>query len=123
MSKPRSIRRIIEKVYWREADARLVLESWRESGESLRAFARRHGVQRARLSRWRARLDSSTDVASEHAAPVAFRAVRLTGGISSDADRAPIEIELGCGALVRLARGVDPGDLRAVLSALEPSRC
>jgi hypothetical protein len=45
--------------YWREADARLVVEAWRQSGLSMAEYAKRHGVHAKRLSRWAQRLQAS----------------------------------------------------------------
>ena len=42
--------------YWREEDARAVLETWAASGTSLTAFARAHGLSPARVLRWERRL-------------------------------------------------------------------
>ena len=38
--------RVAARRYWREADARVVVEAWRRSGESLSPFARRYRVRR-----------------------------------------------------------------------------
>jgi hypothetical protein len=43
--------------YWREEDARGVIEEWRASGLTMAAFARQEGVNVKRLQRWRFRLD------------------------------------------------------------------
>lgn len=47
--------------YWRDEDARTVLDAWAASGQSVAAFAAEHGLQRARLHRWRARLMPEVD--------------------------------------------------------------
>ena len=44
---------------WSQAEGRSALEAWRISGESLSAFARRHGFQAQRLVWWRQRFESS----------------------------------------------------------------
>jgi hypothetical protein len=36
--------RVATRRYWREADARVMVEAWRQSGTSLSAFIRRYGV-------------------------------------------------------------------------------
>jgi len=46
----------LSSTYWRDDDAGIVLDAWVESGESMAMFARKHGLQRARLYRWRQRL-------------------------------------------------------------------
>ena len=58
--KERTIGRIAARSYWREADARVVVEAWRRSGLSVAAFARRHGLTAQRLAYWRAHVDADT---------------------------------------------------------------
>jgi hypothetical protein len=41
---------------WRERDGRHVLDAWRRSGLSVRAFARKHQLRERRLYRWCRRL-------------------------------------------------------------------
>lgn len=109
------VRRTARSRYWREEDARLVVDAWRESGDSLASFCRSHGVASVRLSRWASRLGRGT--------PVRFHPVRLTAGGESAA-RAGFEIELRDGTTVRLAAGFALDDLRRILSALVPApRC
>lgn len=48
---------------WSEDDARLALERWRQSGDTIAAFARAHGVSAPRLYWWRRRLSSTTPAA------------------------------------------------------------
>ena len=43
--------------YWAEADGRAALAAWRASGETLAAFAERHGLGIKRLTRWHRRFD------------------------------------------------------------------
>lgn len=97
--------------YWRESDARVLLEAWRASGESLAGFARRHGVKPQRLARWKKRLEWSS-------APV-LHPVRLVESGAGMSDGC-IEV-LMSGMRVRLARGFATEDLRRVLSVLAES--
>ena len=46
--------------YWRESTARVMVDAWRGSGETVAAFARRHGVDRRRLARWVRRVEGTT---------------------------------------------------------------
>jgi transposase-like protein len=41
---------------WTDDDARTLLEEWRQSGDSIAAFARRHSVSAWRLYSWRKKL-------------------------------------------------------------------
>lgn len=81
--------------YWRDEDARAVLDAWLASGQSVAAFAAQHGLQRARLHRWKQRLepDDGRDtaalfwpvkVAAEPSGPADGEAwrVELAGGVS-----------------------------------------
>jgi len=98
--------------YWRERDARVVVEAWRTSGESLREFARRHRVDRRRVARWAGRLDGSEP------APVHFHPVRVAD--PERGDGRAIEIHLVGGRHVRVPPGFPPEDLRRVLTMLDP---
>jgi len=115
------VRRVVEKRYWRESDARVLVEAWRNSGETLAAFARRHGVERHRLARWVGRLEDAADEA------VRFHPVRLVDRrpeSDSGGHGAPIEIQLASGQRVRVPRGFEAEELRRVLAVLgEAARC
>jgi hypothetical protein len=100
-------------VYWREEDARAVVAAWRASGESVSAFARRHGVQARRIGRWKRRLET--------AAPLQFHPVTVTGAVPSSPAAMSIEIELPCGVHIRVPPRFDAEDLRRVVSVLEAS--
>ena len=50
-------------VYWREADARRVLDAWRATGSSMAAFARASGLPVERIRRWRRRLEGADEEA------------------------------------------------------------
>ena len=95
--------------YWREEDARVVVDAWRGSGESLAGFCRRHKVKPRRLARWAARVDASPEV---H-----FHAVRVVDQPHLAIDRS-LALELPAGVTLRLPAGFDLDDLRRVLVAL-----
>jgi hypothetical protein len=111
MARKTGIADVVERPYWREAEARIVVEAWRHSGETLVQFARRHGVDRGRVARWAARLGGG-------APPVRFHPVRLAG--PGEGTGAAIEIHLGGGRRVRVAPGFQAEDLRRVLAVLDP---
>ena len=104
-----SFREVARSGYWREEEARVVVDAWRASGETVAQFSRSHGIAAARLARWTARL----------APAVRFHPVRLMQE-PEEPRRAVIEIELRDGAIVRLPAGFAIEDLRRILSALEP---
>ena len=57
MARRADVRRVAERRYWRESEARVLVEAWRSGGETLAGFAGRHGVERRRLARWVGRLE------------------------------------------------------------------
>jgi hypothetical protein len=113
MARKTGIAEVAARPYWREAEARIVVEAWRNGGESLSGFARRHGVDPGRVARWAARLERA-------ATPVRFHPVRLALREPGDGGGAAIEIHLVGGLRVRVAPGFQAEDLRRVLAVLHP---
>jgi hypothetical protein len=98
--------------YWRAADARVVVEAWRRSGEGLLEFAARYGIHPIRLRRWAGQLEAAGE-------PLGFHPVRLVqseerAGPSGE----PIEIVIGGGCSVRVPPGFGAKDLERVLVVL-----
>jgi hypothetical protein len=102
----------VSRRYWREDDARLVVDAWRRSGLSMAEFAKLHGVHAKRLGRWAQRLQTSLP-------PVTFYPVKLLANPPANEADARIEIVLVDGRVIRLPAGFAAGDLRAVLDVLE----
>jgi hypothetical protein len=114
MVREAEIREVAQRRYWREAEARVVVQAWRSSGEGLARFARRHDLRPNRLGWWVRRLGSQGQV---H-----FHAVRLVQQ-QPDSDGS-IEIEFNGGRLVRVRPGFEAEDLRHVLEVLrEAATC
>ena len=44
MARDASVSEVAKRVYWREAEGRVVVDAWRSSGETMSRFARRHRV-------------------------------------------------------------------------------
>jgi hypothetical protein len=123
----RTIAVLAKRPYWRERDARLVVEAWRWSGESQASFARRHGLDPKRLGRWARRLGASAGrlrVKAVRQEAIRFHPVRLIGqesavrGAPYAAAPGGIEIVLPGGQCIRVAGGFDLGDLARVLLAV-----
>lgn len=110
-----AVRQVAAQGYWREAQARVVVDAWRRSGESLTAFARAHGIGHQRLKRWARRLGDASSA-------VRFHRVRLVedrrpaNEVRGDV---PIEIEWAPGRRVRVFPGFGAEDLMRVLEILE----
>ena len=100
------------QTYWQEAEARAVIETWQQSGETLAAFARRRGLNRRRLVRWVSRLRAGESKAMRfHPVQVRERA--------SGPGTAAIEIDLGSSRRIRVTPGFAAEDLRRVLAVLQ----
>jgi hypothetical protein len=118
MSKKIAIAEVAGRPYWREAEARVMVKTWQGSGSTLSRFARRHGVDPRRLSRWASRLEGS------ELSAMRFHPVRLAEGDGGQRDGRSIEIDLGGGRCVRVSCGFESEDLRRVLAVLaEAARC
>lgn len=105
-----------------EQKAEIVAESY-GSGEAVSAVARRHGLTPQQLFGWRRRAKRQVEAASGES-PVTFAPVIVDSGCSPtpmtgrrQGGVSPIEIVIGA-ATVRVAPGVDPVALAAVLRAV-----
>ena len=117
------------KRYWREAEARQVIQAWEQSGQALSRFAAKHGLKAARLARWASRFGKRgvgrREGVRAGAAPLKlrFHPVALIGNAPAVETRA-IEVVLLDGRRVRVPSGVASEDLDRVLGVLEGrSRC
>jgi hypothetical protein len=113
MGRQADVRLVAGQRYWREAEARVLVEAWRSSGEPLWGFARRHGVKPRRLARWVSRLQGTGE------GSLRFHPVRLVASPPETGGGAPIEIQFAGGRRVRVPRGFATEDLRRVLAVLE----
>ena len=114
MARTGSVAEVAVQRYWRETEARVMVEAWQNSGESLSGFARRHRVDPRRVARWAVRVDGSEP------APVRFHPVRLADHDGEGGGA--IEIHLVDGQRVRVPPGFQTEDLRRVLAVLDPRR-
>ena len=118
MSRRSEAAQVSRRGYWREAEARVMVEAWRSSGETLSEFAARYGVDPKRIARWASRLERP------RAERVQFHPVRVVGVEPGKEAGSAIEILLVGGRRVRVAGGFDAEDLQRVLAVLEPgTRC
>jgi len=112
MAKEAVVQQVAERRYWREGEARVVVEAWRSSGEKLAEFARRHGVEPRRLARWVRRLEGAGG------GGLRFHPVRVVERAPENGSGAPIEIHLTGGHRVRVPHAFQAEDLRRVLAVL-----
>jgi transposase len=114
---PSSLAPILKRQYWRSQDAEAVLSAARESGMSLSAFARRHGVQPRRLMRWRGWLAKNT--------LIRFHPVQVVSASRSEPVSAPsrVELVLRSGHRVAVHRGFDPALLEDLVRAVGSWSC
>jgi hypothetical protein len=112
MRRNQVVRGVAGRGYWREAQARVIVEAWHASGETLTTFAARHGVEARRLGRWVRRLGGEDE-------GVRFHPVRIAGGAVQERSGPLIEIELAGGQRVRVAPGFHGDDLQRDLAVIE----
>ena len=96
---------------WTENEARLALDEWRQSGQTIAAFAREHHMSAPRLYWWRKRLPK------DGAAPM-LSLVPAT--IVAQPEMAAIVIRLPSGVAIEMA-SASPHVIAAVVSELERS--
>jgi hypothetical protein len=112
--KDEAVLRIAGRQRWGEDDAKVVVEAWRRSGESLSHFAGRYRLRGERIGRWASRIEKPEGNG------LSFHRVRLVEA----QDRwhqggEKIEVVLTDGRLVRVPHGFAPEDLQQVLRVLE----
>ena len=102
---------------WSASRARELLAEAKQSGESLSAFAQRHGIDPQRLYSWRRKLDAvrSPDWSATSATFVPVR-------VASEAtvpSASGFELVLGMGRVIRVGANFDASALRRLVEVLE----
>ena len=116
MTEPKAgaIAEVAGRRHWRKDDARVLIDAWRRSGQTVTAFARTHNIHPERLARWHRLLRTEPQEA------VRFHPVEVrTAQWGSDESAGKIELVLGDGRSIRVPRGFDAEDLRRVLAVME----
>ena len=96
---------------WTEDDARLALDEWRRSGQTIAAFAREHQMSAPRLYWWRKRLPKDGAVPMMSLVPAK---------IVARSEMAAVVIRLPSGVAIEMAN-TSPCAIAAVVSELERS--
>jgi hypothetical protein len=110
---------VLARGYWRAKEAERVLEAWRQSGLALSVFARRHGLNRSRLMRWKGVLEGQ-----EPQAALVFHPIRVMGGKNEEVARGEsLELILRGGRRVSVRRGFDAEVLEELVRVLESFPC
>jgi len=106
---------------WSEDEKlKIVLESL-QAPRQVAATARRYGISRSLLLRWRQLFRPETAVTGQKIGFVAARVVpdtEVTPGPGGSASSGAIEIEFAAGARMRITGTVDEATLKAVVAAL-----
>lgn len=105
---------------WTEEDARAALDAQARSGLTLRAFARREGLDPQRLRRWERQIGDATRSAAPPTATFVEVAPR---GAAAAAVVVVVEVVLRSGVVLRVSEAVDPVALRRLVSALDEGAC
>jgi hypothetical protein len=102
----------------REQDWRRVLDRWKRSGLTVRAFCRAEGVNEPMFYWWRRELRRRDQPQPQPA----FLPVRVLAD-QPEAPAGTIEIVLANGRTIRVPVGFDPHTLRQVVALLEDGGC
>jgi hypothetical protein len=114
------LQRALDRPYWGAEEAEAVLEAWRESGQSMAAFARERGLVRGRLARWQRRLKTR----SRDSQAIAFHPVRVVLPPHGGPEAKPaIELVLSGGRRVAVHRGFDAVVLEELVRVVESWPC
>jgi hypothetical protein len=109
---------VLSKPYWREAEARVVVDALTRAGEPLATFCRRHGVATERVRRWRDALSSERSEAERPGVRWAEVVVERRAAAGPDA---AVEVVLRNGVELRFQAGVDTEYVAALACRL--SQC
>lgn len=101
----------VKSKYWSEVEGRRVVQAWRRSGETVTAFARRHGLRAKRVEYWRGRLAGAGD-ARPRPERVAFVPATVVA-----ADELVAVIRAPNGVTIELAHAT-PSQIAAVAAAV-----
>jgi transposase-like protein len=101
---------------WSASRAREILAEAKRSGESLSAFAQRHGIDPQRLYSWRRKLDEVRG--PDSTASEAFLPVRVASGPAVP-PASGFELVLGTSRMIRVGANFDASALRRLVEVLE----
>jgi transposase-like protein len=100
---------------------RQLLELWRRSGLSVRAFCRRHHLAEPTFYAWRRLLSERPSSAPVAGKPLTFVPPEVRHDTPPTAPT--LELVLSNGRCLRIPQGFDPAALRRLLAALEDHSC
>jgi transposase-like protein len=107
---------------WTVNEKLAIVDAAKHSGDPVSVVARRHGMNANHLFNWLQRdRDGTLDrraLYSEADGPLAFVEAGVIGSEASGRGAPALEIELACGARVKVAAGMDPGLLGPLLLAV-----
>jgi len=121
------LRAVLQGDDWRAESAGLIVAAWERSGETLAAFARRHGVRPNRLARWRDQLRKTRGPARLRFHPVKVRETPVDGiarSVPAVAEGGSgLELVLLGGRRISIGRGFDAAVLVELVRVLESGPC
>jgi hypothetical protein len=112
---------VTDSRYWREQDARMVLDEWSSSGLGLEDFARRHKLRARRLRRWLERLGPGRARAGRFH-PVELRLDGLRTR-EAESDDGGVTVVVRGGRRIAVGRDFDEELLTRVVRVVESWAC
>ena len=119
-----SLTAVARRSRWREAETRVVVDAWKDSGLSLREFTDRHNLPHKKLERWVCAFRKAEQPTENN--PMRFMPVQLKahaapeGGAEDGLGSNSMQIELPTGLSVTVGPGFDAAALKRLV---ETVRC
>jgi hypothetical protein len=107
----------------KEQHWRRLIERWRGSGLSVRAFCEQHRLAVPSFYAWRRWLQQPDRLAPAAQAPASVTFLPVHVRHDPPDQRPPLELVLASGQCLRIPPGFDPAALRALLAVLEGPSC
>ena len=108
----------LKQTRWRPEQAKLVVDAWKTSGESMDAFTEKHGIAFDRLNKWSQRFYRQKTATP--AQRLNFLPVKVTEEkpLRSSMPEDSMDIRLPTGLSVSIRPGFDPAALKTLIETL-----
>ena len=124
IDRPLSLTAVARRSRWREAEARVVVDAWKDSGLSLREFTDQHQLPHKKLERWVCTFRKAEQPTENN--PMRFMPVQIkahaapVGGAEDGLGPDSMQIKLPTGLSVTVGPGFDAAALKRLV---ETVRC
>ena len=108
----------LKQARWRPEQAKLIVDAWKASGQSMDAFTEKHGIAFDRLNKWAQRFHRQKRPAP--ASKLKFLPVKVTElkPLSTPMPEDSMDIRLPTGIRISIRPGFDPAAVKTLLETL-----